>query len=460
MALQQLTDIIPIAVTEALRFTDSPYAIHTASNHNVYKEEFEPVVKAISDLSNVIHTVDDAISALMSCKAQLVKSRDGHSRLVSALWSIPVEIMADIFQLSLRPTVKRSDLDIGALQGRGSVFNVACVCRRWRDISLSTPRLWNVVKLSMPRELNPVAATDTVNLYEGDLEMLRRVAGIPSYLVVDREEKAPIPPSVHVHLDDASLAQCLEACWGLNISEAVFALQRTLFAKMTHLRRLKLSAYNKLSFDPTVYPCLTHLSLRLYSFDPLWFPAWIRSIRCDHITVLVLIYDLQPELGEPMDVNLKGMMQNLPRLTHLFVSAPYVEAQQHNVSVTHPALQSLGIITFDSSRIDAIQAILHNATLPALSELILQGDTLHEFNRNFFSSLLDFCARSQCRLGRVGVVSGWHTQRDAGYHMRRVVDTLQQAVPGVLVHLYSSENPINADLNERWYEPCQAVYVD
>lgn len=442
------------------RFTDSPYAIHSASNHNVDKEEFEPVVKVISDLSSVIHTVDDAISALMSCKAQLVKSRDGHSRLVSALWSIPVEIMADIFQLSLPPTVKRSDLDISALQGRGSMFNVACVCCRWRDISLSTPRLWNVVKLSMPRELNPAAAIDMVNLYEGDLEMLRRGAGVPSYLVVDREEKAPIPPSVHVQLTDPSLVRCLEACWGLNISEAVFALQSTLFAKMTHLRRLKLSAYNKLSFDPTVYPYLTHLSLRLYSFDPLWFPTWIRSIRCDHITVLVLIYDLRPELGEPMDVDLKGMVQNFPCLTHLFVSAPYVEAQQHSVAVAHSALQSLGIITFDSSRIDVIQAILQNATLPALSELILQGDTSHEFGRNFFPSLIDFCTRSQCRLGRIGVISGWGTQRDTDFHMRHLVVTLQLAVPGVLVHLYSNENPINADLNERWYEPCQAVYVD
>ncbi|KAF7331285.1 F-box domain-containing protein [Mycena kentingensis (nom. inval.)] len=94
----------------------------------------EEEVSRLQDLLSVATAARDAHKALM----------DDHQALLSPVRRVPDDILRAIFVATLHPTRDT------ALSGDEGPLLVAQICKFWREIALTTPRLWASMHLSIP----------------------------------------------------------------------------------------------------------------------------------------------------------------------------------------------------------------------------------------------------------------------------------------------------------------------
>ncbi|EIW84604.1 hypothetical protein CONPUDRAFT_163683, partial [Coniophora puteana RWD-64-598 SS2] len=80
----------------------------------------------------MISDLDYTLAYLADLKNHLEDARRTPSRLISAVGRMPTEILSKIFYLA-RPRKRLASALVAA--GFHVYFNVAQVCRRWRDIA-------------------------------------------------------------------------------------------------------------------------------------------------------------------------------------------------------------------------------------------------------------------------------------------------------------------------------------
>ncbi|KLO12274.1 hypothetical protein SCHPADRAFT_905287 [Schizopora paradoxa] len=97
---------------------------------------FKPIFDDLSDMDRTLDYVRNALEELRSEANRLT--------VAQGLASLPDEVLSNIFILAQRSEKK----------GRAE-FSIALshVCRRFREISIGTPSLWNSVALMMPKEM-------------------------------------------------------------------------------------------------------------------------------------------------------------------------------------------------------------------------------------------------------------------------------------------------------------------
>ncbi|EIW84497.1 hypothetical protein CONPUDRAFT_49664, partial [Coniophora puteana RWD-64-598 SS2] len=115
-------------------------------------QEAHDIKAAISSMSSMVEDLDSISGHLGKFRRTLDEAMLSHSRLISVVNHIPVELLAEIFKLSAQRDVAKKGSSglpqfhhsqrIGA-NPHGSL-NVAQVCRKWREVALSIPSLWNM----------------------------------------------------------------------------------------------------------------------------------------------------------------------------------------------------------------------------------------------------------------------------------------------------------------------------
>ncbi|KAL0575393.1 hypothetical protein V5O48_006586 [Marasmius crinis-equi] len=153
------------------------------------KSQLRYLVKGYSDK---IESIDDQIRQLVAQRTELHILRDQHDALLSnesrPYESLPPEVLAQIF-LHCLPTNSYPACDV-----KECPLLLTTVCRSWREVASSTPRLWSSIKITIP-------ALPTTRLFEAvkrsymDL-CLKKIAGINAWL--HRSGCLPISFSVHL----------------------------------------------------------------------------------------------------------------------------------------------------------------------------------------------------------------------------------------------------------------------
>ncbi|KAJ6486444.1 hypothetical protein C8R47DRAFT_1016134 [Mycena vitilis] len=100
-------------------------------------------------LRNQLLELDAQIGRLKSALNELEQARNAAERELRAtatfpVLTLPIEIMAEIFVHSLPPIGD----GLWDRYSRVAPFNVSCVCRAWRNIAVTTPKLWSTLPIS------------------------------------------------------------------------------------------------------------------------------------------------------------------------------------------------------------------------------------------------------------------------------------------------------------------------
>ncbi|KAF7980290.1 hypothetical protein HWV62_39063 [Athelia sp. TMB] len=124
--------------------------VHELLNSNLSPNtdiQMDAALQALQNLENEISAMDEQISQMYDAMQRMQERRSAlhdyaaaHKGLVSSFRRFPAEILSKIFLHSL-PALHRdmSEVEPPLLLER--------VCRRWKDISRSTPALWSYIKI-------------------------------------------------------------------------------------------------------------------------------------------------------------------------------------------------------------------------------------------------------------------------------------------------------------------------
>ncbi|CAK5272284.1 unnamed protein product [Mycena citricolor] len=133
----------------------SPFTPKLGTNYAPSDSEVEQLKQLMSGPQQRISNVDSELAALRQSmeklegeKRQLSAYVDAHSALISPVRRLPVDVIREIF-LACLPTARNcvmSTTEAPLLLGR--------VCSSWRDISLSTPRLWSKLHIVHPTSVS------------------------------------------------------------------------------------------------------------------------------------------------------------------------------------------------------------------------------------------------------------------------------------------------------------------
>ncbi|KAJ7090838.1 hypothetical protein B0H15DRAFT_948602 [Mycena belliarum] len=129
----------------------SPFSSLLGTNYCPEDDEVGEIKALLVEPSQRLKRLDDVIAGLQNALDQLMEERarlsahvDAHKALRSPVRRLPLDIIQEIFVACI-PTHRNcamSALEAPVLLGR--------ICRSWRDISLSTPRLWSKIHIVEP----------------------------------------------------------------------------------------------------------------------------------------------------------------------------------------------------------------------------------------------------------------------------------------------------------------------
>ncbi|KAJ6594564.1 hypothetical protein B0H19DRAFT_901665, partial [Mycena capillaripes] len=121
----------------------SPFAAQLGTNYCPRDDQFVQIKDLLNEPSLRLKRLDDEIATLQSTIDKLNEERDtlsayveAHKALMSPFRRLPLDILVEIFMACL-PTDRNC-----VMSAREAPVILGRICRSWRTISLSTPRLW------------------------------------------------------------------------------------------------------------------------------------------------------------------------------------------------------------------------------------------------------------------------------------------------------------------------------
>ncbi|KAF7343479.1 hypothetical protein MVEN_01780800 [Mycena venus] len=172
----------------------SPFASRLGTNHCPQDEELARIKGLLIEPCLRLKRLEDDIAVMQKAIDKLKEERDAvsafveaHKALASPLRRLPLDLIQEIFMACL-PTNRNcvmSAIEAPVLLGR--------VCSSWRNISLSTPRLWSRLHVVEPtRPYN-----DTSGIYETKVAQRLEVANA----WLQRSGMCPLSISLESNLD-------------------------------------------------------------------------------------------------------------------------------------------------------------------------------------------------------------------------------------------------------------------
>ncbi|THU90903.1 hypothetical protein K435DRAFT_569468, partial [Dendrothele bispora CBS 962.96] len=152
-------------------------------NYSPLESEVEELKKIIHGPSQELARIEDEISRLESILIDLKSKRDtitayieNHRALLSPFRRLSPEILSEIFVRCLPsnhlPTRSTTEAPLVLL----------CICKKWRQVALSTPRLWCSLHIHVPNY--PLNAPVIDRKLTGVDEWLKRSGGLPIALSI------------------------------------------------------------------------------------------------------------------------------------------------------------------------------------------------------------------------------------------------------------------------------------
>ncbi|KAG8216697.1 hypothetical protein J3R82DRAFT_6904 [Butyriboletus roseoflavus] len=377
----------------------------------------------LSILALQMANVDSAIQKLAAIRAKL-EENSAHARqsllayraLTSPATRIPPEVLGEVFYhcLSKTPYITPRDVE--------SPIVLTQVCRRWRAVAISTPRLWSSL---------------SIYLQKADCEEYRR--GCEAWLA--RAKSVPLAVRV---LNDINM----------------FAAESTVVSSVAHWLRPFITHSNDLWWHGPTIPTLfvsetetgTDLSLerlRITSHrDPpsIHFPGPAKGLRS--ASLRCLNHDLQSLDGIELpwdhliELNMHFALfssslfvQLLTRCGHLHtlvISCLCADEDQLGVLralspglITHPFLRRIEIKVIRAG----LDAILNALTLPALEELDICF-CYRERDMWPHAQFMEMVGRSRCPLRRLTVRSNKNALPYFGEYMETIPElTISTSAP-------------------------------
>ncbi|KAJ8078167.1 hypothetical protein PM082_000373 [Marasmius tenuissimus] len=117
--------------------------LHT--NYVPSTKELNEIRHLVAEPQERIRKLDEEIASLQTARDELQQFVDGHLALAAPFRRFPADIWGEIFAHCL-PTNK---LNVAVCTLKEAPLLFTNVCRAWREIALSTPRLWSSIHISV-----------------------------------------------------------------------------------------------------------------------------------------------------------------------------------------------------------------------------------------------------------------------------------------------------------------------
>ncbi|EIW84469.1 hypothetical protein CONPUDRAFT_71236 [Coniophora puteana RWD-64-598 SS2] len=395
----------------------TPYAHYTKTNHSVGTDEEKSGINLVISAISLMMSNMRAISATLTyLYKSLTRSHKAHLRLISPVGRIPPELLSDIFILNGTVEAARlpqHEASIPYFHHHSKVkisasgyLNVAQVSRRWRDIALGAPRLWNRVIIA-PVDKNPWSfkAKPLLTTLPFPFELTKKAEGFPVFLTLD--------------LRAASLGHDANMDY-LPINPASSAV-RAIDVVQPRLPSNLVELFQWLSqFDKLTHLVLDDVGIDVRSDSDDWPPAGAPSEFLDRLTHLHIrteyVYQIESffeirtwsnlrsltiDMYGDSDVSwlsMQAIFDHIPNLAELWIAEEVVEP---NLSWSTIRINSDKLLLFalvvnpkwlaeDDYEMDQLFDCL---TFPALTDLIVTSPL--EGKVDF---LWNFLIRSQCHL--------------------------------------------------------------
>ncbi|KAF9063820.1 hypothetical protein BDP27DRAFT_1189541, partial [Rhodocollybia butyracea] len=145
--------------------------IPTAAELDRLKAMLVHPVNKLSSLELDIDHAQASLDALLHEKQRVKSYVDAHRTLLSPVRQIPPETLAEIFVQCLPP-----DPPYGLRDLTKAPLLLTTICKDWRHIALTTPRLWNSLHIHLPVRLTAEACAKRV---QGVIAWLERSGSLP-----------------------------------------------------------------------------------------------------------------------------------------------------------------------------------------------------------------------------------------------------------------------------------------
>ncbi|EAU83389.2 hypothetical protein CC1G_09083 [Coprinopsis cinerea okayama7 len=167
----------------------SPYSQLLDTNYAPNDDQVSDIRSLVKSLQEQLARLDDVPPILIhpDYRRQLRHYINQHTALVSPIRRVPEDILREIFIATI-PRVPR-------ISCQESPQILGWVCRRWRGIALSTPRLWSVVEVS--------TYFDPSSQPAGESRALRRCSALLAWL----ERSKSIPVRLWLHEGPTAIAR-------------------------------------------------------------------------------------------------------------------------------------------------------------------------------------------------------------------------------------------------------------
>ncbi|KAJ7070044.1 hypothetical protein C8F01DRAFT_1115093 [Mycena amicta] len=329
-----------------------------------------------------------------------------HQAVIAPWRRLPVELMAEIFVLTLAPMARHEMEDMEVvwdewMDDREGTLLLGRVCRRWRQIQLSTPNLWSVLSIFIV----PGPGTDNVSDQEaeGQLEWvstwLERSRGTPLHLQIFWDPTSSCKRAVdfvlsifagHLHhiaglcIDGAVTAGAFSLVEANIKTRAAFPpIRAELQAPLLRILGVDLPTGNDWSWVRSVAsnaPHLTGLTISDIAVSG-WYPMGPSALTSLDLLFSVLIADVLP------------LIEQIPTLRHLALTLLGPSPTDTKVT-TSTSLVRLDLSTDTPETLDAF---LSSLRLPALHTMLVRH--VYRTPEAWWPQLFPrFFTRSQCAL--------------------------------------------------------------
>ena len=140
--------VVPPSPVPSLLHTNQ---IPSLSDASLIRKALSKVGFKLSQINSDINQVQLVLDRLKQNRHDLLRYRQDHKALISPIRFFPPEILSHIFLLSL-PTLDYDDHSIMVL--RKAVMFPGQVCKYWREIALSTPKMWSKITFLSESDAN------------------------------------------------------------------------------------------------------------------------------------------------------------------------------------------------------------------------------------------------------------------------------------------------------------------
>ncbi|KAJ8083143.1 hypothetical protein PM082_009012 [Marasmius tenuissimus] len=367
----------------------------TQSNKSVVSQFLVDAEAEIAEYEVEIDRLETAKYALENKRDRLRRTTELYKSLLSPIHSIPTEILTMIFGFACEENIlSKSPLP--------AAVRLSTVCGRWRDIVLSTPKLWCSIfidfsKWNAPDDLHVLNAMTERFICQSKQHPLRLNLEFPIDDFDDGSDMEGAEPALQALIQHCARWQSLS----LSIVRASFPYSifeqirgRCPLLQSLCMRTIHLFAYldDWDEYPPFNYfevcPSLRHLTLdpRIYPLNKTIFPwSQVRNLRIE--TGL-------PEIALPV-LSLCGAAERveLSEIGDVDEEGPY------NGHISSCAIKSLAISKAEEQC--DVDDVLECSTLSSLSSLEIWGaadSSTEKWQTWSCGNLQDFLLRSSCVL--------------------------------------------------------------